>query len=171
MTAARGPEQPVGWLAAIQPLTSPEAMADERRCSGSLLLVAAVELRPEESRCALEDLCGPSQLPVLTLQRGDPARSSRVRPARVPCSISSSMIQRRKPLPVEPQLFGNRCHLPAIADASGVTPLPHQPHSPLPKIVRVHPQSYDALHPSCTERSLRRSRGGSRYQATLRGVA
>src|SRR5271157_3643549 len=42
------------------------------RCSGSLLR-AAVELRPEESRGALEDLVGAAQLPVLLLELDDTA--------------------------------------------------------------------------------------------------
>src|SRR5882757_851805 len=40
-----------------------------RRCSGPSL-VSAVELRPEENRCGLEDLIGPTQLPVLLLELG-----------------------------------------------------------------------------------------------------
>jgi hypothetical protein len=41
-----------------------------RRCSGSLLR-SAVELRPEECRCAPENLIGPAQLPVLPLELRD----------------------------------------------------------------------------------------------------
>src|SRR5665213_2423766 len=50
-----------------RPRTSPGA----RRCSGSLA-GAAVELRPEESRRALQDLVGPAELLVLPFEIAHP---------------------------------------------------------------------------------------------------
>ena len=110
--------------------------------------------------CALEDLIGPTQFPVLPLELGDTSAlvgahaGSRL---RIDFLLHDPAAQR---LPPKPQLFGNGRQA-ALGHASGFTPLTHQPHCPFPELVRVHPRSSHRLHPSCTEWSLSGSRGGS----------
>jgi hypothetical protein len=67
-------------------------------------------------------------------------RSTRDQPGRLPVSTSCSSTHRSQRLAIDRQLCRHRRHT-AIDDASLLTPLPNQTHSPLAKLIRIHPRS------------------------------
>src|SRR5207302_6918054 len=117
----------------------PRTVPDSCRCRRSPV-VSAVELRPEESRCRLQDLIGPAQLPILSLELGDPRALVSSEPravARLDLLLDHPPPQR---LASEAELLGDGGQA-AIAESSRITPLPHQADRSFPELVWIHPRS------------------------------
>src|SRR5664280_9987 len=121
----------------------------------------AVELRREESRCQLQDLIRPAQLPILRTKlphfRGFHTR--RPRPsARVHLRLSHPVVDGlRRP---DPKFRRHRLNGRPLR--SMLRPnLRHHPNSTVPQLLRVAPRSsrHDPVLPK--RRSLRQSRGDS----------
>src|SRR5664280_1342409 len=122
----------------------------------------AVELRREESRCQLQDLIRPAQLPILRTKlphfRGFHTR--RPRPsARVHLRLSHPVVDGlRRP---DPKFRRHRLNGRPLR--SMLRPnLRHHPNSTVPQLLRVAPRSsrHDPILPK--RRSLRQTRGDSR---------
>src|SRR5664280_2232328 len=121
----------------------------------------AVELRREESRCQLQDLIRPAQLPILRTKlphfRGFHTR--RPRPsARVHLRLSHPVVDGlRRP---DPKFRRHRLNGRPLR--SMLRPnLRHHPNSTVPQLLRVAPRSsrHDPILPK--RRSLRQTRGDS----------
>ena len=96
-------------------------------------LVSAVELRPEESRCRLQDLVRSAQLTILPLQLGDP----RPLPASQPSTFTRLQFLLEHPpsqrLAMQAELGSDRGHS-TIAEPSLRLPLAHQAHRPFAEL-------------------------------------
>src|SRR5437660_3490687 len=102
--------------------------------------MSAVELRPEESRGRLQDLVGPAQLAVLTLELADAGSIVSPQPGPVPVLdvlLDHPAAQR---LAVKAELLGDGGD-PAVVQATRLTPLPHEADRSLSELVWIHPRS------------------------------
>src|SRR5271168_5319189 len=92
-----------------------------------LLLVLAVELRPEETRRSLQNLVGPLEFSVLLLENLDPLRLGRTDTGRIPVVDVGLAHPGAHRFHAVAELAGNPVHRPVIG-AQLSTQGTHHPH-------------------------------------------